>query len=159
MRAIIRCGAEIMLLYLRGCKREQVMDLSTDTPQHPYNGAPTYGEGGEWYLLREDIDIGENRCRAGTPVRRIAEGWAVQGLSVPVAVPLDGRVCRTEYGGLSLHVLSRHSNGCLAHRRIGSEDPLEEVPDSRVISPPECGHDRVFLAFGDQFYPLEYFGW
>jgi hypothetical protein len=134
------------------------MDGSAETSRSRHEGA-TYGEGGEWYLLREDLDIGENRCRAGTPVRRVAEGWIVQGLSAPVSIPLDGRVCRTEYGGLSLHVLSRHSDGSLAHRRIGSDDAPQQVADSRVIAPPECGHDRVYLAFGDQFYPLDYFGW
>jgi hypothetical protein len=72
---------------------------------------------------------------------------------------LDDRVCRTEYGGLSLYVLSRQLDGSLSLRRIGSEEAPQRVADTRVISPPECGHDRVYLAFGDQFYPLDYFGW
>ena len=134
------------------------MDYSTESSKQILAG-PAYGEGGEWYLLREDIHIGETRCRAGTPVRRLAEGWLIEGISTPVLVSLDGRVCRTEYGGLSLHVLSRDPNGSIVHRRIGSDDPMEGVVESRVISPPECGHDRLYLAFGDQFYPLDYFGW
>jgi len=134
------------------------MNHSTETSHQHYQGA-THGEGGEWYLLREDTEIGEHRCRAGTPVRRLVEGWFVQGLGAPVSMSLDGRICRTEYGGLSLHVLSRQSDGSLGHRRIGSDDPLQRVEDSHVFSPPECGHDRVYLAFGDQFYPLDYFGW
>jgi len=134
------------------------MNRSAETSRERHAGA-TYGEGGDWYLLREDIDIGQARYRAGTPVRRLEQGWVVEGISDPVSTSLDGRVCRTEYGGLSLHVLSRQPDGSLVHRRIGSDDPLEGIADSRVISPPDHGHDRVYLAFGDQFYPLEYFGW
>lgn len=134
------------------------MDRSVETSRERYEGT-TYGEGGEWFLLREDVDIGADRCRAGTPVRRLSEGWFVQGISTPVLISLEGRVCRTEYGGLSLHVLSRDPNGSIAHRRIGSDEAPQGIADSRVISPPECGHDRVYLAFGDQFYPLDYFGW
>ncbi len=134
------------------------MDQSIETSRLRYEDA-TYGEGGEWYLLREDVDIGAIRCRAGTPVRRVGEGWFIQGVSDLVSTSLDSRVCRTEYGGLSLHVLSRQPDGSLTHRRIGSDDPLEGIEDSRVIAPPECGHDKVYLAFGDQFYPLDYFGW
>ena len=72
---------------------------------------------------------------------------------------LDGRLCKTEYAGLSLHVLTRESDGSVVHRRIGSDDPVERVPISRIITPPEFGHDKLYLAFGDQFYPLDYFGW
>ncbi|MEY4669208.1 MAG: hypothetical protein RL518_1907 [Pseudomonadota bacterium] len=145
------------LIDVCGCQGD-AMGHATETSEERDQGT-AYGEAGEWYLLREDVEIGENRCRAGTPVRRHTDGWLIQGLSSPVSVSLDERVCRTEYGGLSLHVLSREPDGSLLHRRIGSDDPLERVPDSRVISPPECGHDRVYLAFGDQFYPLNYFGW
>jgi hypothetical protein len=42
---------------------------------------------------------------------------------------------------------------------MGSDDPVERVPISRIITPPEFGHDKLYLAFGDQFYPLDYFGW
>ncbi len=134
------------------------MNQPVEISSHRYEGA-SYGDSGEWYLLREDIDIGENRCRAGTPVRRLVDGWFVQGIPTPVLTSLDDRVCRTEYGGLSLYVLSRQADGSLAHRRIGSDEAPQAIADSRVISPPECGHDRVYLAFGDQFYPLDYFGW
>jgi hypothetical protein len=58
-----------------------------------------------------------------------------------------------------LHVVSRQADGSLVHMRVGSDEPVDGIPDSRVIAPPECGHDRVYLAFGDQFYPPEYFGW
>jgi hypothetical protein len=134
------------------------MNRSAETSGERHTWA-TYGEGEEWYLLREDLSIGEARYRAGTPVRRLEQGWLVDGISDPVPTSLDGRICRTEYGGLSLHVISRQPDGSLAHRRIGSDDRLEGIADSRVISPPDHGHDRVYLAFGDQFYPLEYFGW
>ncbi len=145
------------LMDVRGC-RELVMVQPAENLSEGCGGM-IYGEGGEWYLLREDVDIGDNRCRAGTPVRRLSEGWFVQGISFPVSMSLEGRVCRTEYGGLSLHVLSRQPDGSLAHQRIGSDEAFHRIADSRVISPPECGHDRVYLAFGDQFYPLDYFGW
>ena len=119
----------------------------------------SYGHGGEWYLLREDVEIGEGRCRAGTPVQRLPGGWRIQGIAAPVSISLDGRLCKTEYAGLSLHVLSRESDGSVVHRRMGSDDPVERVPISRIITPPEFGHDKLYLAFGDQFYPLDYFGW
>jgi hypothetical protein len=69
------------------------------------------------------------------------------------------QVCRAEYGGLSLHVVSCTAHGTIYHRRVGSDEPPQSIPASRVISPPIRGRDRVYLAFGDQFYPLEYFGW
>ncbi|MEN9845266.1 MAG: hypothetical protein RIS36_413 [Pseudomonadota bacterium] len=134
------------------------MDRPAEISAHGIEG-DSYDDSGEWYLLREDIDIGDNRCQAGTPVRRLVDGWFVQGIPAPVPISLDDRVCRTEYGGLSLYVLSRQLDGSLSLRRIGSEEAPQRVADTRVISPPECGHDRVYLAFGDQFYPLDYFGW
>ena len=151
-------GLAVVLYMMCMVVREREMDRTEESSKYRHEGA-TYGERGEWYLLREDLDIGENRCRAGTPVRRLAEGWFVQGVSTPVSISLDGRVCRTEYGGLSLHVISRRSDGSLVQRRVGSDDAPQGVADSRVMSPPECGHDRLYLAFGDQFYPLDYFGW
>ena len=151
-------GLAVVLYMMCMVVREREMDRTEESSKYRHEGA-TYGERGEWYLLREDLDIGENRCRAGTPVRRLAEGWFVQGVSTPVSISLDGRVCRTEYGGLSLHVISRRSDGSLVQRRVGSDDAPQGVADSRVMSPPEFGHDRLYLAFGDQFYPLDYFGW
>ena len=134
------------------------MSQSTETSPHRHDGS-SLRESGEWYILREDIDVGESRYRAGTPVRRLADGWLIHGIGRPLSMLLEGRVCRTEYGGLSLHVVSRQADGSLVHRRVGSDEPVDGIPDSRVIAPPECGHDRVYLAFGDQFYPPEYFGW
>ena len=116
-------------------------------------------EANEWFLLREDVEVGGARYQAGTPVQRCHDRWYVQGCDTPVASGLDGRLCQTQYGGLTLHVVSRDRDGVISHRRIGSDEVLETIPASRVISPPECGHDRVYLAFGDQFYPLDYFGW
>ena len=122
-----------------------------DTQRLPYEQ--------EWFLLREDVEIAGHVYRAGTPVMKANNSWYVCGVDDPIPCSLDGRLCRTEYGGLSLHVVSRASDGGVSHRRVGSDDPAETIPVSRVLSPPDHGHDKVYLAFGDQFYPLEYFGW
>jgi len=114
---------------------------------------------GEWFLLREDAQVGGSLYRAGTPVSRVHNRWFVRGSAEPVDENLDGRVCRAEYGGLSLHVVSQSPDGSVKHWRIGSDEHPEQIPASRVISLPEPGRDKVYLAFGDQFYPLEYFGW
>ena len=116
-------------------------------------------EGNEWFLLREDVELAGTKYGAGTPVQRSHDRWYVQGCNTPLTAGLDGRLCQTRYGGLTLHVLSRDREGKVSHRRIGSDEIQENIPASRVISPPEYGHDRVYLAFGDQFYPLDYFGW
>ena len=116
-------------------------------------------EGAEWFLLREDVEVGGAKYGAGTPVQRTHDQWYIQGSDTPLAAGLDGRLCRTQYGGLTLHVVSRGRDGQVFHRRIGSDEAQETIPASRVIAPPEYGHDRVYLAFGDQFYPLDYFGW
>lgn len=116
-------------------------------------------EANQWFLLREDVELAGTRYPAGTPVQRCHDRWYVQGCDTPVGAGLDGRMCQTQYGGLTLHVVSRDREGVISHRRIGSDEGGETIPASRVLSPPEYGHDRVYLAFGDQFYPLDYFGW
>jgi hypothetical protein len=118
-----------------------------------------FPEIGEWLLLREDVQVGSHVYRAGTPIAKVSDHWLVGGCDQPVSENLDGRTCRAEYGGLSLHVVSVGSDGTVSHRRVGSHGAPECIPASRVISPPEQGRDKVYLAFGDQFYPLEYFGW
>lgn len=118
-----------------------------------------FPEMGEWLLLREDVQVGGDVYRAGTPIAKVHDRWYVSGSDQPVSENLDGRTCRAEYGGLSLHVVSVGPNGIVSHRRVGSDEAPESIPASRVISPPPQGRDRVYLAFGDQFYPLEYFGW
>lgn len=126
---------------------------TVDSNVHPFV------DKGEWFLLREDVQVEGAVYKAGTPVNRMHDQWFVSGSSVPLSESLDGRTCRAEYGGLSLHVVSRGSDGMISHRRIGSDEPPEVIPASRVLSPPEHGRDRVYLVFGDQLYPLEYFGW
>jgi hypothetical protein len=124
-----------------------------DTDVHPFV------DKGEWFLLREDVEVDGVVYKAGTPVRRTLDRWFACGSRDPLSGSLDGRTCRAEYGGLSLHVVSCGADGVVSHRRIGSDEPPEIIPASRVISPPEQGRDKVYLSFGDQFYPLEYFGW
>ncbi len=129
----------------------------------------TYGDGnttlqrfperGDWLLLREDVQVGGDVYRAGTPITKVHNRWFVCGSDQPISDNFDGRTCRAEYGGLSLHVVSVGPDGKVSHRRVGSHEAPESIPASRVISPPQQGRDRVYLAFGDQFYPLEYFGW
>jgi hypothetical protein len=114
---------------------------------------------GRWYLMREDLEIDGVSYGAGTPVRRTSSGWFVEGHDRPLTASLEKSVCRTEYAGLSLHVISHSTDGTLSQRRLGGSDESEVLPCSRVLSPPEPGTSRVYLAFGDQFYPLEYFGW
>jgi hypothetical protein len=127
--------------------------------QHGNHEAMRWSEGNEWFLLREDVEVAGTVYRAGTPVQRSHDRWFVQGCDDPLSIGLDGRLCQTRYGGLSLHVVSSDHEGIVSHRRIGSDEPVERIAPSRVVSPPEPGHDRVYLAFGDQFYPLDYFGW
>lgn len=117
------------------------------------------GETGRWFLMREDIEIDGVIYAAGTPVLKTPNGWFVQGEERPLTATLDKRVCRTEYAGLSLHVVTSDLQGVLSHRRLGASHAPEVLARSRVLSPPEPGVSKVYLAFGDQFYPLEYFGW
>jgi hypothetical protein len=115
--------------------------------------------GAHWFLLREDVEFGGATYRAGTPVQRSHDRWYLHGCDSPLSAELQGLVCQSGYGGLALQVVRRDRDGMISHRRIGSDEVFEAIPASRVISPPAIGHDRVYLAFGDQFYPLEYFGW
>lgn len=123
------------------------------------NDLNRFSDVGEWFLLREDAQVGGSLFRAGTPVARVHNRWFLRGSDEPIAENLEGRVCRAEYGGLSLHVVSTGVDGVVTHWRIGSDEHPEPIPASRVISPPESGRNKIYLAFGDQFYPLEYFGW
>lgn len=125
------------------------------------SGGPLHGEShrGTWYLIREDMDLGGKHLQAGTPILKVSNGWIVDGSTAVIAQPLDKQVCRTEYAGLSLHIVSREADGGILHRRLGADGEAQRIPLSRVLSPPEVGRTKVYLAFGDQFYPLEYFGW
>ena len=131
------------------------------TFSHEQSSTPLHGErlGGTWYLIREDLDLDGRRFQAGTPILKVSNGWIIDGSNAVIARPLDKQVCRTEYAGLSLHLVSREDNGEIVHRRLGADGEPEKIPQSRVLSPPEVGRTKVYLAFGDQFYPLDYFGW
>lgn len=116
-------------------------------------------DGGEWLLLREDVQLDGNVHKAGTPITKVSNRWFIGGSDEPLSEDLDALVCRAEYGGLSLHVVSCTAPGVVSHRRVGSDEPPEFISMSQIVSPPEPGRDKVYLAFGEQFYPLEYFGW
>ncbi len=124
-------------------------------------GFPSYGEShrGTWYLIREDVDLDGRLLKAGTPILKVPDGWVVEGSTVVTAQPLEKHACRTQYGGLSLYLINRDSQGAIVHRRVGSKGEPKRIPSTKVFSPPDFGHSKVYLAFGGKFYPLEYFGW
>jgi hypothetical protein len=113
----------------------------------------------QWYLLREDLEVNGVLYRAGTPVLKVGGGWCVNGVHPPQDLQLEDNVCKTEYAGLSLHLIARDEDGWLTHRRLGSRDVPERIALSRVLSPPNSDRGKLYLSFGDQFYPLEFFGW
>lgn len=114
---------------------------------------------GSWHLIREDIDLDGQRLHAGTPILKVADGWLVEGSAVVIVQPLEKHLCRTEYGGLSLYLIHRDTEGAIVHRRLGCPSEPTKLPATKVFSPPDVGHSKVYLAFGGKFYPLEYFGW
>lgn len=113
----------------------------------------------QWYLLRENITIDGVVYEAGKPVLKTSDGWRVGNKDVPSSACLEAHVCNTEYAGLSLHSVSRDQDGTIWHKRLGSDESPEAIPASRLLHPPDVGCTKLYLAFGDQFYPLDYFGW
>ena len=114
---------------------------------------------GTWYLIREDIDLEGRRVPAGTPILKASNGWFIDGSAAVITQPFETNVCRPVYGGLSLYVIGRNADGEIVHRRLGSDGEPTSIPATQVLSPPEAGHAKVYLAFGGRFYPLDYFGW
>lgn len=134
--------------------------MNTSLDGQAFGGEGEGISGGEqWYLLREDLEVNGVLYRAGTPVLKADAGWCVNGALPPQDLQLDGKVCKTEYAGLSLHLIARDEDGWLTHRRLGSNQVPERIDPTRVLSPPSSDRSRLYLAFGDQFYPLDFFGW